>query len=125
MTSTKKPDAHFERLAISRYEEIKALRSRIAELESTIEHHGIPVKTATGGVAHYCTSQYGNTPPTSANGVLDDQLKATMEQDDLNTELTRLSRIEDVAIEVIASEVWSGDEFYDRLCKLRDVLGEE
>ena len=27
-----KPDAHFERLAISRYEEIKALRQRINEL---------------------------------------------------------------------------------------------
>ena len=44
------------------------------------------------------------------------------EMDDLNTELDRLSRIEDVAMEVVTSEVWSGDEFYDKLCKLKDTL---
>ena len=44
------------------------------------------------------------------------------EYDDLNTELDRLSRIEDVAMEVVTSEVWSGDEFYDKLCKLKDTL---
>ena len=78
-----KPDAHFERLAISRYEEIKKLRqqisdcnleceeqarlngmgserearllARVAELEQVIKSHGIPVKTYSGGKAHYCT----------------------------------------------------------------------
>jgi chromosome segregation ATPase len=80
----------------------KPLHFRIAELEAVIKSHGIPVKTYAGGEAHYCTNEY----------------------DDLNTELTRLSRIEDVALEVVASEVWSGDAFYDKLCKLRDVLGE-
>jgi hypothetical protein len=46
------------------------------------------------------------------------------EYDDLNKEITRLSRIEDVALEVVTEEVWHGDKFYDKLCKLRDVLGE-
>jgi nicotinamidase-related amidase len=30
---------------------------RIAELEATIQSHGIAIKTATGGVAHYCTKE--------------------------------------------------------------------
>ena len=30
---------------------------RITELEGVIVSHGIPVKTYTGGVAHYCTGE--------------------------------------------------------------------
>jgi DNA repair exonuclease SbcCD ATPase subunit len=33
------------------------LTKRIAELESTIKSHGIPVKTFSGGEAHYCTKE--------------------------------------------------------------------
>ena len=93
---------HTEQAYNKLMDSLQAKNQRINELESTIKQHGIPVKTYSGGEAHYCTNEY----------------------DDLNTELTRLSRIEDVALEVVASEVWSGDAFYDKLCKLRDVLGE-
>ena len=31
------------------------LMARVSELEAVIKSHGIPVKTATGGEAHYCT----------------------------------------------------------------------
>ena len=57
--------------------QLAACKQRINELEATIKSHGIPVKSFSGGEAHYCMSQYGSTPPTSANGVLDDQLKVT------------------------------------------------
>ena len=36
---------------------IEQLQQRIAELESTIKQHGIPVKTYAGGEAHYCTKE--------------------------------------------------------------------
>ena len=34
---------------------VRELRQRIEELESTIKSHGIPVKSFSGGVAHYCS----------------------------------------------------------------------
>jgi len=37
---------------------LDALHSRIEELEAVIKSHGIPVKTATGGVAHYVMGTY-------------------------------------------------------------------
>jgi hypothetical protein len=36
---------------------IEKLHSRIAELEAVIKQHGIPVKTFSGGEAHYCTKE--------------------------------------------------------------------
>ena len=36
---------------------IQHMALRITELESCIKSHGIPVKTMTGGVAHYCTKE--------------------------------------------------------------------
>ena len=38
MTHTPKPDAHFERLAISRYEEIKKLRELLREMGECLEY---------------------------------------------------------------------------------------
>lgn len=39
-------------------EQLAFCQQRISELESVIKSHGIPVKTMTGGVAHYCTGIY-------------------------------------------------------------------
>ena len=119
---------------------IETLRQRIAELESTIRQHGIPVKTFCGGVAHYCTPAEETPPcnpdPRAPHGFCRDASHSAgryvcecegwepSEYDDLNKEIARLSKIEDVALEVVTAEFWSGEEFYDRLCKLRDVLGE-
>jgi hypothetical protein len=113
---------------------------RITELEAVIKSHGIPVKTFAGGVAHYCTGSE-ETPPCSShpdaphgfdrNGshnagryVCECEGWEPSEYDDLNKEITRLSKIEDVALEVVTSDTWNGDEFYDKLCKLKDALGE-
>ena len=112
---------------------------RIEELESTIRSHGIPVKSFSGGEAHYCTPAEEpacNPHPDAPHGFVRDASHSAgryvcechgwepSEYDDLNKEITRLSRIEDVALEVVDSETWSGDAFYDKLCKLKDVLGE-
>ena len=111
-------------------------RERIAELEAVIRSHGIPVKTYAGGEAHYCTKEEPtcNPHPDAPHGFCRDASHSAGryvcecegwepdEYDDLITELDRLSRIEDVAMEVIMSEVWSGDEFYDKLCKLKETL---
>ena len=40
-----------------RDEMVKELRQRITELEGVIVSHGIPVKTYTGGVAHYVSGE--------------------------------------------------------------------
>ena len=76
---------------------------RITELEATIKSHGTPKETLLDAHAEMVEQE---------------------ELDDLNTELARLSRIEDVALEVVSSDTWSGDEFYDKLCKLKDTLVE-
>jgi hypothetical protein len=94
----------------------QVVHQRIEELEAVIKSHGIAVKTATGGVAHYCTKETLLDAHAS--------MVEREEYDDLNKEIARLSKIEDVALEVVTAEFWSGEEFYDRLCKLRDVLGE-
>ena len=33
------------------------LKVRVSELEAVIKSHGIPVKSMSGGVAHYCTKE--------------------------------------------------------------------
>lgn len=37
---------------------IQHMAMRITELEAVIKSHGIPVKSYSGGVAHYCTGIY-------------------------------------------------------------------
>ena len=37
---------------------VRQLEHRIQELEYVIKSHGIPVKTMTDGVAHYCTGEH-------------------------------------------------------------------
>lgn len=125
--------------------EIEALRQRVAELEAcTITHcewyakcneliasqtREERTRELLREMGEWFTFYDGDMPriawvPDKVRSVLVKYKKFMEDVVEPNTELIRLSRIEDVAIEVVASEVWSGDEFYDKLCKLKDVLGE-
>jgi hypothetical protein len=184
------PSNYLEKLGNEAADLIEHLRQRIAELESTIRSHGIPVKSFSGGEAHYCTKspfvdnryagngtfeigQYVgshltceishaetlrqletfegvvmlkpgatveeptcNPHPDAPHGFCRDASHSAdryvcecegwepSEYDDLNKEITRLSKIEDLALDVVTADTWNGDEFYDCLCRLKDALGE-